>query len=77
MGKKRDLANKNIVDLVYNLVGYMKGYVGSCNCPYTYKLLGAENFTKPKDCHVLGCETCKEDFYTALTSELLDRNVVE
>lgn len=75
MGKKRDLANKHIVDLVSNLVGYMRGYVGSANCPYKFNLLGSENLKKPIKC--VDCESCKDDFWVDLESELLDRNVVE
>lgn len=75
MGKKRDLANNNIAILINILVGYMEGYVGS-DCPYEYKLPCAGNFTKPKDCHAVGCESCKKLFYIALTSELLVRYIV-
>ena len=75
MGKKRDLANEHIVDLVSNLVGYMRGYVGSANCPYEYNLLGSEDFDKPIKC--INCESCKDDFWVHLESILLAKNVVE
>lgn len=75
MGKKRDLANEHIINLVQNMVGYMQGYVGDSNCPYKYNLLGAENFRKPDKCS--DCESCKESFWINLESELLDRNVVK
>ena len=75
MGKKRDLANEHIVDLITNLIGYMQGYVGNSNCPYKYNLLGAEDIKKPDNCS--DCETCKHDFWLSLESELLDKNVVE
>lgn len=75
MGKKRDLANEHIVDLVSNMIGYMQGYVGYCNCPYKYKLLGAEKFVKPTKCS--DCETCKHNFWIGLEAELLDKYVVE
>lgn len=75
MGKKRDLANEHIVDLVRNMVGYMQGYVGNANCPYKFNLLGAKNIKKPKKC--IDCESCKEDFWIDLEANLLDDNVVE
>lgn len=74
MGKKRDLANEHIVDLVSNMVGYMQGYVGNSNCPYKYNLLGAENF-EPIKC--TDCETCKYNFWIDLESVLLDKYIVE
>lgn len=75
MGKKRDLANEHIVDLVSNMIDYMQGYVGNCNCPYKYRLLGAENLSKPNKCS--DCEKCKSDFWIDLESELLEKYVVE
>lgn len=77
MGKKRDLANSHIVDLVSNLIGYMQNYVGSANCPYQYHLVGAENIEMPEDCCRCDCEKCKHDFWIHLESDLLEKNVVE
>ena len=75
MGKKRDLANEHIVDLISNMIDYMQGYVGNCNCPYKYKLLGTEEFVKPTKC--IDCETCKHRFWIGLESALLDKYFVE
>lgn len=75
MGKKRDKANENIIDLIKNMVGYMQGYVGECNCPYKFNLVGAENIKKPKNCN--NCESCKEHFWVEVESNLLDKNIVE
>ena len=76
MGKKRDLANKNIEDLVYELVGYMRGYVGNSNCPYKYHLLMADDIKKP-DCPSRSCEDCKDEFFEKLTNKLIDNYVVK
>lgn len=75
MGKKRDLANEHIVELISNMIDYMQRYVGRCNCPYKYKLFGAEKFVKPTKCS--DCETCENNFWIGLESALLDKYFVE
>ncbi len=77
MGKKRDLANKHIEALVCNMVGYMESYVGESNCPYKYRLLGADDLPKPAKCSAIDCESCKEVFWAELAAKLIDKYVVE
>lgn len=75
MGKKRDLANKHIEELVCNMTSYMESYVGRSNCPYKYRLLGADDLLKPTKC--IDCESCKEFFWAELAAKLIDKYVVQ
>jgi hypothetical protein len=75
MGKKRDIANKHIEQLIDELVAYEKSYVGRSNCPYIFTLFGAEEIEKPKSCD--DCETCKEDFYLQVNNNLRKLFIVE
>lgn len=75
MGKKRDIANKHIELLIYELVAYEEGYVGRSCCPYKFNLFGANKIEKPKSCD--DCETCKEDFYLQVNSNLRKQFIVE
>ena len=65
-----ELANHRIECLIMHMVGYMKGYVGSANCPYKFGLLGSTTLEKP-ECHSWSCETCKEQFYEDLEQQLI------
>ena len=76
MGKKKDKANKNIEKLINELVSYQEAYVGSANCPYTFHLLGADDIEKPKSCHLIGCESCKENFYIKINENLQEKYIV-
>lgn len=55
-----ELANCHITDLIYTMVDYMKGYVGQSNCPYQFRLTGADRIKKPDKCGC--CEVCKDSF---------------
>ena len=71
--KKLSQANSNIVDLVYEMIGYMQGWVGLGNCPYAFNL--AIGYKKPQECN--DCETCKEEFWRDKTADLLTKYAVE
>ena len=76
MGAKRNLANKHIEELINELVAYEEAHVTDSNCPYMYNLLGADDIQKPVDCHMVGCESCKEDFYQKVNENLRERCIV-
>lgn len=71
--KKLSQANSNIVDLVFELVGYMQGCVTNSHCPYTFNL--ADGYEKPQECN--DCETCKEEFWRDKTADLITKYAVE
>lgn len=73
--ERLELANCHIADLIYTMVDYMKGYVGQSNCPYQFRLTGADRIQKPDKCGSLCCEICKDSFWTALTSNLLSEHI--
>ena len=66
--------NKIIEYLINELVGYMRGYVGSSNCPYKFHLLMADDIKKP-DCPSRSCEDCKDEFFEKLTNKMIDNYV--
>lgn len=75
MGKKRDIANKNIETLIDELVAYEESYVTNSNCPYAYNLFGADGIEKPRSCE--DCVTCKENFYLQVNNNLRERFIVD
>lgn len=75
MGKKRDIANKHIEQLIDRLVAYEEGYVGRGCCPYKFALFGADNIKKPNQCD--DCESCKEYFFLEVNNNLRKRFIVE
>lgn len=75
MGKKRDIANKNIETLIDELVAYEESYVGSACCPYKFDLFGADGIEEPKNCE--DCISCKEDFFLQVNNNLRKRYIVE
>lgn len=75
MGKKRDIANKNIETLIDELVAYEESYVSGSNCPYRFDLFGADGIEKPKDCE--DCISCKEDFFLQVNNNLRERFIVD
>lgn len=75
MGKKRDLANKNIETLIDELVAYEESYVSSSCCPYRFNLFGANNIEKPKSCE--DCASCKENFFLQVNDNLRERFIVD
>lgn len=75
MGKKRDIANKHIEELIDELTAYEESYVGRSNCPYLFTLFGADEIKKPKSCD--DCASCKEDFFLQVNNNLRKRFIVE
>ena len=75
MGKKRDLANKHIEELIDELVAYEENYVGDSNCPYRFNLVGADGIEKPKSCE--DCISCKEDFFLQVNNNLRKKFIVK
>lgn len=75
MGKKRDLANKHIKELIDELVAYEESYVGNSNCPYRFDLFGADGIEKPKSCE--DCIGCKENFFLQVNNNLRKKFIVE
>lgn len=71
--EKLELAQCRLSDLIYIMVGYMKGYVGQTNCPYKFRLTGADGIQKPDKCDC--CEACKDNFWSELTSNLLSEHI--
>ena len=76
MGKKRDLANKHIEKLIDELVSYEEAYVSRSCCPLKFNLFGAERIDRPSNCAQMDCESCKEDFYLQVNSNLRKRFIV-
>ena len=75
MGKKRDLANKHIEELIDELVAYEESYVGNSCCPYKFNLFGADSMREPDQCD--DCMSCKEYFFLQVNNDLRERFIVK
>lgn len=72
MGKKRDLANKNIERLIDEYVDTVERY-NTANCIYEIHILGCNE--QAKCMH--NCGTCKEFFYERQKENLRDMFIVK
>lgn len=71
MGKKRDRANKNIENLILELIGAMKEALGDAYCPY-----GGDG-NPQNDCEHISCSDCKEKYFDEMRERLLEEYIVK
>jgi hypothetical protein len=75
MGKKRDLANKNIEKLIDEYVDTVESYNKS-NCVKCIPMLGNYNQEDEITC-IYNCESCKEYYYLNKKEQLRKMFLVE
>lgn len=61
--------NNNIESLIEELIDARKASLGNCNCPYWYK-------TRPCEEYGDDCSVCKEDYFSKMKDDLLEKYTV-